>query len=492
MTRELAQGSEIDGIRVGECLHSGAQGRIYRISGVDAGFPVVMKVPRIGPDEPGENLVSFETEAMVMGALSGPHVPRIVATGDLAKMPYIVIEWVDGESLDHALKRGVLCADDVTRIGAAIADAVHAMHLQDAIHLDLKPDNLVLKASGQIVLIDFGLAHHARLPDLFAEEKRYAAGSAPYASPEQVLGTRSDPRSDVFALGVVLYEMATGKFPYGIPRTMAGLRDRLWLDPVPPRLHVPELPAWLQEVVLRCLEPHAGDRYQSAAHLAFDLRNPDQVPLTQRAFKSSQAGLLTQLHRWWRACGERPRLRPRPNAQVGSTPVIMVAVDTTHPDDPRQPVLQRATARVLSLSPEYRLICVSVIHAAPVGDGADHAEGATNLHLEHLVQLRHWVEPLQLPTRRLSLHVIESLRPEGTLIEFARRNHVDLILLGAPNPNQHAMAWWRSVASGVTANAHCSVYVVRIPESRANGDISADDENIPPDSALPVEGMPRE
>ena len=492
MTSELTTGGEIDGICIGECMHSGAQGRIYRIKGVDPGFPVVMKVPRIGPDEPDENLVSFETETLILPALSGPHVPRIVATGDLAKMPYIVSEWVEGESLDHVLKRGTPAADEVARIGAAIADAVHAVHLQDAIHLDLKPDNLVLKPNGQVVLIDFGLAHHARLPDLFAEEKRYTAGSAPYVSPEQVLGTRSDPRSDVFAIGVVLYEMATGKLPYGIPQTLAGLRDRLWLDPVPPRLHAPALPAWLQEIMLRCLEPDAQDRYQTAAHLAFDLRNPDQVPLTQRAFKTSKAGLLTQLHRWWRARGEQPRTRPRPNAQVGSTPVVMVAVDTTHPDDPRQPILQRATARVLSLSPEYRLICVSVVRAAPVGDSAGNADGTTNLHLEHLVQLRHWVEPLQLPTRRLSLHVIESMRPEGTLIEFARRNHVDLILIGAPNPNQQAMAWWRSVASGVTANAHCSVYVVRIPESRANGDISADDATSPLDPALPVEAMPGE
>ena len=90
--------------------------------------------------------------------------------------------------------------------------------------------------------------------------------------------------------------------------------------------------------------------------------------------------------------------------------------------------------------------------------------GASDLHLEHRIRLRHWAEPLQLPPHRLSLHVIESLRAESALLDFAERNSVDLIVLGAPSPTQHALAWWRSVASGVTANARCSVFVVRIPE----------------------------
>jgi nucleotide-binding universal stress UspA family protein len=130
---------------------------------------------------------------------------------------------------------------------------------------------------------------------------------------------------------------------------------------------------------------------------------------------------------------------------------------------------------VLSLSPEFRLICVSVIRAGPIAEGAGAGESASGIHLDHLVLLRHWVEPLRLSARRLSLHVIESPRPEGALLEFARRNNVDLILIGAPSPTQHALAWWRSVASGVTARAHCSVYVVRIPESNAGaepGDVS--------------------
>ena len=101
-------------------------------------------------------------------------------------------------------------------------DRQHDRQPQDAVHLDLKPDNVIIKADGDVVLIDFGLAYHAHFPDLLAEEHRFAAGSAPYISPEQVLGTRSDPRSDIFALGAMLYEMTTGELPFGVPSTMAG------------------------------------------------------------------------------------------------------------------------------------------------------------------------------------------------------------------------------------------------------------------------------
>ncbi len=480
-TRRLAHGAEIDGFRLGECIHKGAMGRIYRVSHPDSTTPMVMKVPRFGSDEGAENLISFETEASILPALSGPSVPRVVAAGDITRIPYLVLEWIEGESLEQTLKRGQLRAHEISRLGAALADALHSLHRQDAIHLDIKPENAILKPNGAVVLIDFGLAHHARFPDLLTQEKRFAAGSAPYISPEQLMGVRSDPRSDLFALGVVLYEMATGKLPFGTPETMAGMRDRLWLDPVPPRAHSIEVTPWLQEIILRCLEPSADARYQSAAHVAFDLRHPELVALTARALKMRQDGFFTQVGHWWRVRRAR-RSSPRPPyVQVSSAPVVMVAVDTSHPDDERLPALQRATAQVLSLSAEFRLACVSVIGAGPLVAAPQGADSAAGVHREHLIRLRHWVEPLGLPPHRLALHVIVSANPADALLDFANRNHVDLILLGAPHPSQHALAWWRSAASTITAHANCSVHVVRVPARE--DDIESASERVPRDAA---------
>ena len=224
------------------------------------------------------------------------------------------------------------------------------------------------------MLIDFGMAHHARLPDLLAEQRRSAAGSAPYVSPEQVNGIRSDPRSDLFAVGVILYEMATGKLPFGAPQTVAGLRDRLWLDPAPPRQLVADVPHWLQQIICGCLEPAAAARYQSAAHVAFDLRHPEDVALDARAYRQRRAGVLEQLQRWWKA---RSGAGAPVNVRTQSAPVVMVAVDTMHPDDPRHDAIRNATERTLSLSADFRLICVSVVRGERVGG----QPGAPGIHL---------------------------------------------------------------------------------------------------------------
>jgi len=254
--------------------------------------------------------------------------------------------------------------------------------------------------------------------------------------------------------------MATGRFPFGEPDT--DVRNRLWLDPMPPRAHVPAIEPWLQEVILRCLEVDAEQRYQSAAHVAFDLRNPAQVPLTDRATRMRPGNFITRAGRWWKAHVkplEAPVLVKR---AIHAAPVIMVAVDTTHASDERQPAILQATRNMLSLSDEYRLVCVAVVAAPPLGSTG--AEGDAALRVEHLTRLRSWTAPLGLPNQRLSLHVVVAGDAASALVDFARRNQVDLIVLGAPRPKQQPLACMRSVASGVTAHAHCSVHVVRVPE----------------------------
>jgi len=462
MADRVAPGSVIDGFVVGRHLHSGAMGNIFEVTKPGIDIPMIMKVPRVGPNEPSEGIISFETEATIVPALSSPYLPRFIAAGDLARTPYLVVEWIDGVSLEETIAGGPLPPLEAARIGAELADALHSLHEQEAIHLDLKPANIILKKDGTVALIDFGFAHHHRFPDLLAEETRFGAGSKAYVSPEQIQGTREDPRSDLFSLGVILYEMVTGRFPFGEPD--ADVRNRLWLDPVPPSVLVPETPPWLQEIILRCLDPRAERRYQSAAHVAFDLRNPEQVVLTARAGKSRRLGIMQHVRRFLHARRELGVRMRDPNVQPGRPPIIMVAVDTAHPDDERQAAIQRATQQILSLSQEFRVVCVSVIRSVPLMDGPTQSETASGIHLEHLVRLRHWVEPLRMPVQRISLHAIESENPAEALLEFANRNHVDLIVLGAPGPTRPDRSWWRSVASTVTANAQCSVHVVRVAE----------------------------
>ncbi len=225
-------------------------------------------------------------------------MPQFVAAGDLLRVPYIVMEHMAGQTLQHWLDQPQpLPIETITQLGAAMAQAAHSLHQQNCCHLDLKPGNVLIQNSGNAVLLDFGLSCHAHYPDLLAEELRKAVGSPAWIAPEQIVGVRGDIRSDIFAIGVMLYELTTGELPFGAPTTQAGLRQRMWMAPTPPRALRADVPDWLQEIILRCLEPEAAQRYPSAAELAFDLSHPQQVPITQRGLRLKGISFFGKLRR---------------------------------------------------------------------------------------------------------------------------------------------------------------------------------------------------
>src|SRR4029453_7466914 len=298
----LGPENEIDGFRLGEALHVGTMATIYRLVGPEGKLPLIIKVPRLGPGERSVNVIAFEVCRMVLGALAqGPHHPTLVAYGDVETIPYLVMEYVDGARLSDSLDRAPLPPNEIAELGAALALALHDLHRQDVVHLDLKPTNVLYRASGDAVLIDFGLAHHSHYPDLLAEELRYPVGNWVYMAPEQVLGVRCDPRSDIFALGGILYELATGRLPFGKPASIAELRTRLYRDPEPPRALVPGIPEWLQEIILHCLEGDARNRYASADAVAFELANPARVEITEGGARERRGGTIARFRRWLRS-----------------------------------------------------------------------------------------------------------------------------------------------------------------------------------------------
>jgi len=447
----LAPGTEIDGFRIEERIHAGGMSVIYRVTGRDVGFPMLMKVPRLGWGEPAESIVSFEVEQLVLGAVKGLHVPRFVAAGDLAVRPYLVMEHVAGRSLAEWSDAAPADPAEAARLGAALATALHSLHVQGAIHLDVKPANAIIRPTGEAVLIDFGLARHAHYPDLLAEEIRSPIGSAPYMSPEQVLGVRWDVRSDVFALGVVLYELATGRFPWGSPSSLAALRKRLWRDPVPPRAIVPAIPEWLQEVILRCLEPDPDARYPSAAHVAFDLAHPEQIAIGARGHKLRRDGAWKVLRRFVRAAGLEPGEPPAAIQRLAGASIVLVAIATQHADDAQLEALREAVARIRAGGGEQRLACVTVIRPSPGLGGTSEEDAATGQRIKHLVILRHWAEPLGLTAAQISFHVLESNDPAEAILKYARMNQVDHIVIGAPPRDVELQGMLGTVSSRVSS-----------------------------------------
>jgi eukaryotic-like serine/threonine-protein kinase len=463
MTR-LAAGAVVDGFVVEARVHAGAMAELYRVhyeSGrADPGFPMVMKVPRMGSGDGAENLVGFEVEQQMLQALDGPHVPRFVAAGDLARLPFLVMEYVEGRTLQSLLDeaqaaRARPAPADIARWGRAIALAVHSLHQQNAVHEDLKPANVLLRADGSAVLIDFGLSWHAHYPDLLAAELRPAIGSPAWMAPEQVVGVRGDPRSDLFAIGVMLYELATGELPFGEPATQGGLRQRLWMDPPPPRALQPDCPPWLQEVILQCLEPEAARRPPSAAHLAFDLGDPAQVQVGERGQRTQRTPMTTQLRRWIRAAGLQYQPSPLPSERVGEVPIVMVAVPHHDTTDAGLYALREAVKRSLGIRPGARLACVTVIPPA----GAQQDE--TALHRHHAEQLRQWVRGLDMHQHQVSFHVLQADDVAAALLAYAQANHVTLMVLGAATHGLALQRWIPTVPARVAAEAPCSVLLVR-------------------------------
>lgn len=464
--RLLEPGAVVDGFVIGERLHAGGMAHIYSVTRQRTlsppGFPMVMKVPRMTPGDGAENIVGFEVELQMLQRLEGPHVPRFVAAGDLTVLPYLVMEHVPGQTLQQWMDAsdGPLDVDTVVRLAAATALAAHSLHQQNACHLDLKPANVMVRPDGTAVLLDFGLSRHAHQPDLLAEELRLAVGSPAWIAPEQVVGVRGDLRSDVFAIGVILYEMVTGRLPFGTPQTRGGLRQRLWMDPPPPRSIRPELPEWLQEVILRCLEPEAARRHPSAAHLAFDLHHPEQVVITERGRKTQAMGWFAQSKRWFRAAGMDHRPSPLPQEQIAQVPIVMVAVPHWDVSDVTLHALRQAVQRSLGVRPGARLSCVTVVSSNGTS-ATDEAQSETSVQRRHLAALRRWAQPLELDGRQASCHVLASDDVAEALLRYARGNGVTLIVMGAATHGLQLQRFVATVPIQVAMHAPCSVMLVK-------------------------------
>lgn len=454
---KLEQGDTVDGFRLEEFLHRGGMAYLWRVSHAEHAEPLIMKVPILSAGEDPAAIVSFEMELMILPRLSGSHVPRVVAHGDFSRQPYLVMERIPGETLQARMRTLPVSYEETAAVSAKIATALHDIHRQHVTHLDLKPANIMFRPSGEAVLLDFGLASHDQLPDLMQEEFRLPYGTAPFMAPEQINRNRREHRSDIFALGVLMYVLSTGHYPFGERETLSAMQRRLWRDPVPPRRLKPDYPAWLQEVVLRCLEVDPAQRYPTGAQIAFDLTHHAQVKLTVRAQRDRQDAWSQVVRRRFGGGLAEAVSRPTIASSLASAPIVAVAIDLGPEARDVNEGLRTAAARILTTTPGARLACVNVLKMT--SDGQLDEQGR-NRHVHRMVELRQWVEPLRLDPGRVTVHVLEALDPAAALIEYADTNRVDHLLIGA---RQHSLRrrLLGSVSARVAAEAHCTVTVVR-------------------------------
>ena len=457
---KLTPGTVLEGFRIDQLVHAGGMAHLWSVTREADGATFLMKTPVIHEGEDPAAIVSFEMEQMIMPRLKGPHAPRHIANGDFAKQPFIVMERLPGETLLPRLRELPLPVEQVADTGARIADALQALHGQGIVHLDVKPSNIMFRPGGEAVLIDYGLAHHRALPDLMQEEFRLPYGTAPYMAPEQIMGIRSDPRSDIFALGALMYFFATGVRPFGDPQKLKGLKQRLWKDPVPPRKLNPAIPPWFQEIVLRCLEVKAGRRYPTPAQLAHDLRNPGQVTLTARAERLARDGFLAVLKR--RGEPEMSLIDiPAPrHDEASDAPIVAVAVNLDDMTPELADRLRRTALRILERSPQARLAVLNVLKLNRIALDQTLDEQGQNKHVQRLVSLKDWARSMTSGEGRITFHVLEAIDPAEAILDYARVNNVDHVVMGA-RANSTLRKLLGSVSGKVAAEAPCSVTVVR-------------------------------
>lgn len=441
-------GLEIDGFQLGAELHRGGFSTVWQVSHPDHTVALVMKIPRVSQGLASASIVGFEVEQMILPRLSGPHVPRLIAQGDFDPMAYLVTERIAGSSLRERMSRAPLPLPEVLDLAQRLAQALHDLHRQSVIHLDLKPENLMQRPSGEVVFIDFGLSRHDTLPDLLAEEYALPLGTFPYIAPEQLLRQRHDLRSDLFAFGVMLYQMLTGVLPFGKPAGFEQARARLWQDPVPPRALRSDIPEWLQEITLRALEVDPEARYQSAAQMLFDLANPHQLRLTARGLKLARDPWHHVARRWWRRRRLQGFAAPVAVApQSQSAPHLVVALDLSPAHEALSEALLLEVKRLLRHAPQARVSCLSVMSpkAAPRA-------------LAQLLALRAWGLRLGLREDRLHFVILQHDDPAEALLGFCAQTSCDHILIGA------GLSGFGKVAATVAGQAGCSVSLIRRPQ----------------------------
>jgi eukaryotic-like serine/threonine-protein kinase len=255
---------------------------IYRATDLRDDRQVAIKVPL--PEMEADPILfdRFKREQDIGTSLNHPGVMKVYADEHRSR-PYMVMEWVDGRLLRQIMfEAKTLPAERAARIAAKIAHALDYIHNHGVVHRDLKPENIMVDRDDNIKLIDFGIAGKEGAPRLTFAKLSHVMGTPEYISPEQVKGKRGDGRSDIYALGVMLYEMLTGKAPFQGPNPFAIMNDRLLNSPVPPREIDPSISPQLQEVIYRALERDPKNRYQNAREMAADLQHLDEVGVSER------------------------------------------------------------------------------------------------------------------------------------------------------------------------------------------------------------------
>ncbi len=295
-------GDIISGYKIIKPLSKGGFSQIYKASDPQ-GNPVILKFP--DPSLIGDiaTYERYRREFAIGQKLDHPAIPKAIARVESPEGEFLVLEYVEGNSLRAYISDNApLSLKETLSIAEQLAEVLDYLHAHGVYHRDMKPENIII-GDGKIHILDFGsalLEGTRRVTWRFGGD---AFGTPDYMAPEQIQGKRGDARTDIYALGIILYEMLTGAVPFHGDNALAVMNQHLTANPIPPRKLVPSIPLGVEAIILKSIRRNPDERYQSAGTLLHDLKNFENLDLSQFQLEPEPAarGMLTDRQIWVRS-----------------------------------------------------------------------------------------------------------------------------------------------------------------------------------------------
>lgn len=470
---EFALGNVVDGLVIEKTIGEGAMANLYLVRDV-GGERRVIKVPRQSLKMDPVCLVAFENELRLAPYLEDfkhAYMPKI--RGQTSNQ-YLVMDYIQGVDLWSFIKKnGPLTETDTVNLGKMIVRAVAELHQRRIVHLDLKLSNVMITPAGEVRLIDFGLANHLDLHDLIYESFRDPKGTPAYIAPEQFMGVRDEPRSDLFSLGVMLFELATGQLPYPDAKSVLDVIIRIKRKPASPQLHNPALSHRFAQIIEQCLHANPDDRFTNMDDLyaaldswkpepATDMVEPGQVKRLAslphrlatyvRAF-FQQTDHFGQLRQW----AEKRRL-----SRKSCLYRILAVVDLDASEHMNLEILRQAQQKA-----RQHPSLITVISVLSVDVGLSSGEEEEHFVNEQLVKARKTIGTLLHkagpPLTPVGVNVVTGYYPVDAINQCVKEYGIDLVVIGCRQKNWLARFMQNRVVYSILPSVSDSVLLVPAP-----------------------------